>query len=108
MRSAKYAADMIYSIMGLMEITLTNIKSAKDLREVVVEFTRALTQKVHQADWLGVAPNLGPWLRMSAIPLLPMSEDDRKGNPLPTLKSGMVSWLKSKVFLKNNPRDMMW
>ena len=36
MRSAKYAADMIYSIMGLMDITLTNIESTKDLQEVVV------------------------------------------------------------------------
>ena len=98
MRSAKYAADIIYSIMGLMDITLTNIESAKDLREVVVEFTRALTQKGHQADWLGVAPDLGPWLRMSAIPLLPMSEDDRKGKSIAYIEVGYGKLAEIKGF----------
>ncbi|KAK3172114.1 hypothetical protein OEA41_004199 [Lepraria neglecta] len=108
MRSAKYAADMIYSIMGLMDITLTNIESAKDPQEVVVEFTRALTQKGHQADWLGVAPNLGPWLRMSAMPLLPMSEDDGKGKTTAYIEVGYGKLAKVKDLLEKNPRDMMW
>lgn len=76
LRSAKYHADMIYSIMGLMGVTLENVDSEKDSRDVVIEFTRALTEKGLPADWLGIAPNLGPSLRMSAMPLLPLGDED--------------------------------
>ncbi|KAK4692569.1 hypothetical protein P7C71_g4664, partial [Lecanoromycetidae sp. Uapishka_2] len=76
LRSAKYHADMIYSIMGLMGVMLKDVDSERDSRDVVIEFTRALTDRGMPADWLGIAPSLGPSLRMSTMPLLPLGDED--------------------------------
>jgi len=61
LRSAKLPQDMINSIMGLMNIKLS-ANYDKELKDIVVEFTMALTASGCRADWLGIAPDLGPYL----------------------------------------------
>ena len=75
LRSSKYAADMIYSIMGLMGIKL-DVDYDKDPTAITIEFTKALTEAGRRADWLGTAPSLGPALRTSAMPIMPFSSDE--------------------------------
>ena len=79
LRSAKFAEDMIYSIMGLLGVTLEVIYpkpgQPSDLSTPVIGLTRALMQKGFRADWLGIAPGLGAPYGMSAMPILPMSTE---------------------------------
>ena len=70
LRSAKLPQDMIYSIMGLMRITL-RVDYTQSLDAIVIEFTAQLLAHGWSADWLGIAPELGPQLTRSAMPLLP-------------------------------------
>jgi len=57
-------------------VTLTDIDSGKDLHDVVLSFTKALLEKGYRADWLDIAPSMGPSLRVSAMPVLPIGDDD--------------------------------
>ena len=76
MRSASRREDMVYSIMGLFDVTIKAIYSKPpDLDKAVVEMTKAVTQKGQKAEWLGVAPAIGPAPRMSAMPYFPTSND---------------------------------
>ena len=79
LRSARYQVDMIYSIMGLMHVTLP-ISYEKHPKDVVVELTQALSQKGRGAEWLGIWPSLGASSQNSAMPILPMSTNKDLGS----------------------------
>lgn len=75
LRSAKLPQDMLYSIMGLMNIAL-RVDYSQNVNDIVVEFTAQLLAKGWRADWLGIAPELGPYRGWSAMPLLPRASQE--------------------------------
>lgn len=95
---------MIYSIMGLMGVTLTDVDSEKDLQDVVLSFTKALLEKGYRADWLGIVPSMGPSSRMSAMPVLPIGDDD--GVAYVEVRPGKLGRPRSR--LKMTRGDDMW
>jgi hypothetical protein len=87
-----------------MGVTLTDIDSGKDLHDVVVPFTKALLEKGYRADWLGIVPSMGPSSGTSAMPVLPIGDDD--GVAYVELRPGKLG--KAKKSLQNDKGDDMW
>ncbi len=87
-----------------MGVTLTDIDSGKDLHDVVVPFIKALLEKGYRAAWLGLAPSMGPSLRMSAMPVLSIGDDD--GVAYVEIRPDKMS--KAKKLLQADKGDDMW
>ena len=103
LRSAKLPQDMIYSIMGLMNITL-RVDYDQRLDDIVVEFTAKLLANGWSADWLGIAPDLGPHLTRSAMPLLPKPSE--KGGAV--IEAAPGSLVEVKTLLRGDYSDAWW
>ena len=103
LRSAKLPQDMLYSIMGLMDITLS-VNYDEALEDIVIKFTMNLLAKGYAADWLGIAPSLGPHLTKSAMPILPRPGE--KGGAYIEVKPG--SWVEVKKLLSESHDNWWW
>lgn len=72
MRTAKFPVDMVYSIMGLLGVTLDASKFKNEDR---IPATRALMQEIldkgGRAEWLAIATRMEPNPQMSTIPVFP-------------------------------------
>lgn len=81
MRSTKFAADMIFSIMGMFDVTL-NPKDfdQNDRIRPAIALAREIMRKGGRADWLGVSFHSPPCPQLSTFPTFPKTSTgtDRK------------------------------
>ncbi|KPM39815.1 hypothetical protein AK830_g6720 [Neonectria ditissima] len=77
MRTAKFPEDNVFSIMGLMGVTL-NTKAFKEGErlEATIALMQAMLEKGHRAEWLGIATRIENNPRLSTIPAFPEPNPD--------------------------------
>ncbi|KAI9166418.1 hypothetical protein HJFPF1_02519 [Paramyrothecium foliicola] len=106
MRSAKYPVDMIFSIMGLMGVTLDTTKYARDDRRgATIDLMREILRKGGRAEWLGMATQMPINATLSTVPAFPHPNPSGKAvvavNSVDRAVSGIMdSWF----WLENVPR----
>lgn len=80
MRTARYPVDMVFSIMGILGVTLDTSKFAHDDRQgATIALMQALANKDGgggQAEWLGIAPGVLPNPAISTLPVFPHTSPD--------------------------------
>ncbi|KAH6890291.1 hypothetical protein B0T10DRAFT_485478 [Thelonectria olida] len=71
-RTAKYAVDNVYAIMGVLGVTLNTLKFGQNDRvPATIELMQALLDKGHQAEWLAIATKMENNPSISTIPVFP-------------------------------------
>ncbi|KAK7416651.1 hypothetical protein QQZ08_011917 [Neonectria magnoliae] len=87
MRTAKYPVDNVFSIMGVMGVTLDTgaFKNGQRI-EATIALMRALLEKGHRAEWLGIATRIENNPDLSTIPVFP--EPNPAGKAIITTKEG--------------------
>ena len=72
MRTAKFPRDMVFSIMGLLGITLDASKYKEpDRIPATIDLMRAILDKGGRAEWLGIATRIENNPELSTIPVFP-------------------------------------
>lgn len=88
MRAAKYPVDAVFSIMGIMGVTLDTSKFGnQDRLGATIALMRAILERGGQAEWLGIATKALPNPRLSTLPVFP--EVDAAWRPILGTKDGM-------------------
>ncbi|KAH0496122.1 hypothetical protein TgHK011_003501 [Trichoderma gracile] len=87
MRAAKYPVDAVFSIMGIMGVTLDTSKFGNEDRlGATIALMRAILERGGQAEWLGIATKTLPNLRLSTLPVFPGVDAARR--PILETKDG--------------------
>ncbi len=87
MRSAKFPVDMIFSIMGLMGVTLETSKFKSDDRlGATIALMGAMLKQGRRAEWLGIATHMDMNPELSTIPVFP--KPSASGKAIVTTKDG--------------------
>ncbi|KAK8863105.1 hypothetical protein PGQ11_009340 [Apiospora arundinis] len=72
LRSASVPVDMVFSIMGLLGVTLDVASfGSEDVHRATVELARALLAKGGRANWMSLSFSVEPDPRMSTFPYFP-------------------------------------
>ncbi|KAL6864589.1 hypothetical protein J3F83DRAFT_742346 [Trichoderma novae-zelandiae] len=88
MRAAKYPVDTVFSIMGIMGVTLDTRKFGNEDRlGATIALMRAILGRGGQAEWLAIATRALPNPRLSTLPVFP--EVDASRRPILETKDGM-------------------
>ncbi|KAF4977306.1 hypothetical protein FDECE_18370 [Fusarium decemcellulare] len=78
-RTAKYPADNVFSIMGVLGVTLDTKKfNNEDRLGPTIALMQALLEKGGRIEWLGIATRMPPNPRMSTIPAFTQRSDSTK------------------------------
>ncbi|KAL7920579.1 hypothetical protein ACQKWADRAFT_297898 [Trichoderma austrokoningii] len=84
MRMAKYPVDTVFSIMGIMGVTLDTTKFGHDDRlEATIALMQAILARGEHAEWMAIATRVVPNPRLSTLPAFPQTDAARK----PVLRS---------------------
>lgn len=79
MRMAKYPVDTVYSIMGIMGVTLDTTKFGHDDRlEATIALMQAILARGEHAEWLAIATRVVPNPKLSTLPAFPQTDASRK------------------------------
>lgn len=74
MRTAKYPVDNVFSIMGLMGVTLDTSKFGREDRlKATIAMMQKILERGHRAEWLGLATKMKVNPALSTIPAFPKS-----------------------------------
>ncbi|TFA98404.1 hypothetical protein CCMA1212_009826 [Trichoderma ghanense] len=88
MRAAKYPVDAVFSIMGIMGVTLDTSKFGNEDRlGATIALMKAILGRGGQAEWLGIATRALPNPRLSTLPVFP--EVDAARRPILETRDGM-------------------
>ncbi|KAL6901156.1 hypothetical protein GGI43DRAFT_404158 [Trichoderma evansii] len=88
MRMAKYPVDTVYSIMGIMGVTLDTTKFGNDDRlEATIALMQAILARGEHAEWLAIATRVVPNPKLSTLPAFPQTDASRK--PVLESKEGL-------------------
>ncbi|KAF2402545.1 hypothetical protein EJ06DRAFT_344954 [Trichodelitschia bisporula] len=81
LRCASHPVDMIFSIMGLLRVTLDPSKyPSEDVVPALIDLMQVLLNRGDKAEWLGVAPGMAVGNEISMLPVLPkVMENGRAG-----------------------------
>ncbi|KAL9481013.1 hypothetical protein ACSS6W_005799 [Trichoderma asperelloides] len=79
MRMAKYPVDSVYSIMGIMGVTLDTTKFGHDDRlKATIALMQAILARGEHAEWLAIATKVVPNPRLSTLPAFPQTDASKK------------------------------
>lgn len=79
MRMAKYPVDTVFSIMGIMGVTLDTTKFGHDDRlEATIALMQAILARGEHAEWLAIAARVVPNPKLSTLPAFPQTDASRK------------------------------
>lgn len=79
MRMAKYPVDTVFSIMGIMGVTLDTTKFGHDDRlEATIALMQAILARGEHAEWLAIATRVVPNPKLSTLPAFPQTDASRK------------------------------
>lgn len=82
MRSSSRPVDMVFSIIGLLGVTLEPSSFAKtDRHRATIELARALLAKGEPARWLAISLSLDPNSHMSTMPVMPETSVEKTSLP---------------------------
>ncbi|PTB63663.1 hypothetical protein BBK36DRAFT_1143378 [Trichoderma citrinoviride] len=88
MRAAKYPVDTVFSIMGIMGVTLDTSKfGLEDRLGATIALMRAILARGGRAEWLGIATKALPNPKLSTLPVFP--QVDAAKRPILETKDGM-------------------
>ena len=74
MRTACHPVDMVFSIMGILGVTLEPSKfSSGDRFPAAVALMQELLRNGGRAEWLGTAPEVGPSPELTTLPVIPQA-----------------------------------
>jgi hypothetical protein len=110
MRSSSRPVDMVFSIMGLLGVTLEPSSFAKtDRHRATIELARALLAKGEPARWLAISLSLNPNPHMSTMPVMPETSVEGKAYvKTPSGRKEVVSLVGSSWWwLKGPPKGSM-
>jgi hypothetical protein len=110
MRSFSRPVDMVFSIMGLLGVTLEPSSFAKtDRHRATIELARALLAKGEPARWLAISLSLDPNPHMSTMPVMPETSVEGKAYvKTPSGRKEVVSLVgSSRWWLKGPPKGSM-
>ncbi|RFU77883.1 hypothetical protein TARUN_4351 [Trichoderma arundinaceum] len=83
MRAAKYPVDTVFSMMGIMGVTLDASKfTNNDRLRATIALMQAILARGERAEWLAIAPKTLPNPKLSTLPVFPQT--DSKGTTLET------------------------
>lgn len=109
MRTAKYPADMVFSMMGIMGVTLDTSKFAhEDRLGATIALMQGILSQGGHAEWLAIATNVVPHPNLSTLPAFP--QFDAAKRPVLETKDGLKdisSAMDSGWRLGNTPKGIM-
>ncbi|UKZ81766.1 hypothetical protein TrVFT333_009539 [Trichoderma virens FT-333] len=88
MRSAKFPVDVVFSVMGIMGVTLdTSIFKKEDRLKATIALMQGILGRGEHAEWLAIATKTLPHPELSTLPVFPVL--DAAYRPLLETKDGM-------------------
>jgi hypothetical protein len=88
MRTAKFPVDTVFSIMGIMGVTLDASKFGhEDRLEATIALMQAILARGEHAEWLAIATKTVPNPKLSTLPGFPQTDAARR--PILETKEGM-------------------
>ncbi|KAM0263737.1 hypothetical protein ACHAQJ_001052 [Trichoderma viride] len=88
MRTAKYSVDTVFSMMGIMGVTLDTSKFGhEDRLEATIALMQGILARGEHAEWLAIATKVVPNRKLSTLPAFPQADASRR--PILETKEGM-------------------
>ncbi|KAF3067709.1 hypothetical protein CFAM422_008517 [Trichoderma lentiforme] len=109
MRAAKYPVDTVFSVMGIMGVTLDTSKfKNEDRLGATIALMQGILARGEHAEWLAIATKTLPNPKLSTLPVFPQVDAARR--PILETKDGMKAIgdvMDSGWRLANTPKGIM-
>lgn len=109
MRAAKYPVDTVFSVMGIMGVTLDTSKfKNEDRLGATIALMQGILARGEHAEWLAIATKTLPNPKLSTLPVFP--QVDAAHRPILETKDGMKDIgdvMDSGWRLANTPKGMI-